>query len=121
MTADPSRLDDELRRRMNCACRDYRAELGDYPQPVISLADGWPGPLLSCAVGFVGVVEGCEYEAQLLAQMERLARRYGVERGGRWFRAPGLTQSGTHDPWPEMPEDRPYPYDTRPPSAFVEP
>jgi hypothetical protein len=101
---DPERLDPELRMRMNRTCRDYRREFGDYPQPEISLVEGWHGPLLSCSVGFLGVVVGCQYEAQLLMQLARLAKHYGVESDGRWYRAPGLRQNGSHDPWPALKE-----------------
>jgi hypothetical protein len=100
---DGDLLDRELRRRLNLATRDYRAEYSDLPQPVVELPKAAAWPIQSCVVGFRGVKPLCEYEAQLLRAFGSVAARYGVEVDGRWFRVPGLRTDWGHDAWPDIP------------------
>jgi hypothetical protein len=128
-------LDAELRRRIHCAIRDYRAAYGDYPQPRIEwIAEGG----LTLKVSFVGLVGPCDYGDQMAEILGEIAQRYGIEWGGDWhrrspkvarypdpylFQAPGLVvKQGVpvHDPWPEMPGEKPAPYDTRPHDVRVD-
>jgi peptidoglycan L-alanyl-D-glutamate endopeptidase CwlK len=112
---DPDLLDSELRRRIQCAIRDHRAEYPDDPrafvtcthrtpaQQAVVWAQGrttpgkivtWaePGksphnsnPAMAVDVAFRTAAGPCDWSHAPFEHLGRIAQRYGIEWGGDWL------------------------------------
>ena len=113
---DPSLLDPELRRRIHCTIRDYKAAFPDGPVPFVTCtvrtnaeqAEVWaqgrtkpgkivtwaePGqsahnvnPAMAVDLAFKSKTGGCDWSDALFNKIGRIAQRYGIEWGGDWCR-----------------------------------